>query len=161
MLLNPSDVAFARRQLKELEEAARRISKRLFTAYAGNDADLDAALGVLNREQVGALLVSARAYFDTRRQRIIALVAQYRIPAIFQFREYVVDGGLMSYGSSATDAYRQVGTYAGRILKGASPGDLPVVQATKFEFVVNLKAAKELGLAIPPTMLCRADEVIE
>src|SRR5262245_26527550 len=160
-LLNPSDAAFARRRLQELEEAARRIGKRIFTAYAGNDADLDAALGALSREQVGALLVSASAYFDTRRQRIIESAAQYRIPAIFHFREYVVDGGLMSYGPSATDAYRQVGIYVGRILKGASPGDLPVVGATKFEFVVNLKTAKDLGLAIPPTMLSRADEVIE
>src|SRR5262245_4227671 len=160
-LLNSSDAAFARRQLQELEEAARRIGKRLFTAYAGNDADLDAALGALSREQVGALLVSASAYFDTRRQRIIELAAQYRIPAIFHFREYVVDGGLMSYGPSATDAYRQIGIYAGRILKGASPGELPVMRATKFEFVVNLKTAKELGLAIPPTILSRADEVIE
>ena len=104
-LLNPSDAVFARSQLQQLEEAARSIGKRIFPAYAGNDADLDAALAALSREQVGALLVSASAYFDTRRQRIIALVAPYRIPAIFHFREYVVDGGLMSYGPSATDAY--------------------------------------------------------
>src|SRR5262249_16309103 len=99
------------------------------------------------------------AYFDTRRQRIIALAAQYRIPTIFQFREYAVDGGLMSYGPSATDAYRQVGIYAGRILRGASPSELPIVPANKFELIVN--TAQALGLTIPPSLLAQADGVTE
>jgi putative ABC transport system substrate-binding protein len=159
-LLNPSS-ADATRQLQELEEAASKIGKRIFAAFAGNDPEVDAALGALSREQVGALLVAANAYFDTRRRRLIALAAQYRIPALYHFREYVVDGGLISYGPSAIEAYRQIGIYVGRILRGASPSDLPVVQPTKFEFVVNLKTAKALGLAIPQAILLRADEVIE
>jgi len=160
-LLICSDAASARRRLQQLEEAARRIGKRIFTAYAGNDADLETALGVFSREQVGALLVSDSAYFDTRRQRIIALAAQYRIPTLFHFREYVVDGGLISYGPSSAAAHRHVGIYVGRILRGASPSDLPIVQANKFELIVNLKAAKALGLAIPQGILLQADEVIE
>ena len=159
-LLNPNNALVGRR-LQELQEAASKIGKRIFAAYAGNDTDLDAALSALSREQVGALLVMADAYFDTRRQRITALAAQYRIPTLFHFREYVVDGGLLSYGPSATDAHRQVGIYAGRILMGASPSDLPVVQANKFELIVNLKTAKALGLAIPQAILLQADEVIE
>src|SRR5215510_12261055 len=138
--LNPSN------SLAALEEAASKIGKRVFAAYAGNDTDLDAALGALSREQVGALLVAADAYFDTRRKRITTLAAPYRIPALFHFREYVVDGGLISYGPRSTDAYRQVGVYAGRLLRGTSPSDLPVVQANKFEFVLNLNTAKALEL---------------
>jgi len=157
-LLNPNNSG---RQSRDLDEAASKIGKRFFAVFAGNDRDLDAALGAFGRERVGALLVTADPYFDTRRQRIIALAAQYRIPAIFHFREYAVDGGLMSYGPSATDAYRQVGIYVGRILRGASPSDLPIVQANKFELIVNLKTARALGLTIPPSLLARADEVIE
>jgi len=159
-LLNPNNALVARR-LQELQEAASKIGKHIFAAYAGNDTDLDAALGALSREQVGALLVMADAYFDTRRQRLAALAAQYRIPTFFHFREYVVDGGLISYGPSATEAHRQVGIYAGRILRGASPSDLPIMQANKFELIINLKTAKALGLTINPTLLAQADEVIE
>ena len=159
-LINPNSL-FAARYLQELEEAARRIGKRIFAVYAGNDTDLDVALATLSREQIGALLVIADAYFDTRRQRLVALAAQYRIPTLFHFREYVVDGGLISYGPSATEAHRQVGIYTGRILKGASPSDLPVLQANKFELIVNFKTAKALGLTIPQAILLQADEVIE
>ena len=159
-LLNPSN-AYAARNLQELEQAASKIGKRIFAVYAGNDTDLDVALAALSREQIGALLVTADGYFDTRRRRIISLAAQYRIPTLFHFREYVVDGGLISYGPSSTDAHRHVGIYVGRILRGASPSDLPIVQANKFELTVNLKTAKTLGLTIPQAILLQADEVID
>src|SRR5262245_2272732 len=160
-LLNKSRPAYTARRLQELEEAASKIGKRIIAAYATNDTDLDAALAGLNREQVGALLVVADAFFDTRRRRIIELAAQYRIPTLFHFREYVVDGGLISYGPSATDAHRQVGIYGGRVLGGASPSDLPIVQANKFELVLNLKTAKTLELTIPQAILLRVDEMID
>jgi putative ABC transport system substrate-binding protein len=106
-------------------------------------------------------LVCADPFFDTRRERIVAFAAQNRLPAIYQFREYALGGGLMSYGISLPDGYRQVGLYAGQILKGAKPADLPIVQSIKFEFVVNLRTAKVLGLEVPPMLLARADDVVE
>ena len=148
-LLNPN-FAVAARQLRELEEAARTIGRRLFVAKASNDEELNAAFALLLRQGIGALLVGADAYFDTRRDRIIAFAAQNRLPAVYHFREYAFAGGLVSYGPSITDAYRQAGIYAGRILKGEKPADLPVVQPTKYELVVNLKTAKALGLTVPP-----------
>jgi putative tryptophan/tyrosine transport system substrate-binding protein len=159
-LLNPN-VPEAARQLLELEEATRAIGRRLFVAKASDDEGLNAAFALLLQQGIGALLVTANAYFDTRRDRIIAFAAQNRLPAVYHFREYAVAGGLVSYGPSITDAYRQVGIYTGRILKGEKPADLPVVQPTKFDFVINMKTAKVLGLEIPPTLLARADEVIE
>jgi ABC-type uncharacterized transport system substrate-binding protein len=159
-LLNPN-VPEAARQLSELEQAARAVGTRLFIAKAGDDEGLNAAFSLLLQQGVGALLVAADAYFDTRRDRIIAFAAQNRLPAVYHFREYAFAGGLVSYGPSVTDAYRQAGIYTGRILKGEKPADLPVVQPTKFDFVINMKTAKVLGLEIPPTMLARADEVIE
>ena len=159
-LLNPNFPPAAR-QLQELEEAARTISQQLFISKASNDAELDVAFASLFQQQVDALLVAGDPYFDTRRDRIIAFAAQNRLPAIYQFREYAVAGGLLSYGVSLTEAYRQYGVYAARILKGSKPADLPVHQVVKFELVINLKTAKALGFEFPPTFSARADEVIE
>ena len=159
-LLNPN-FAVATRQLRELEEAARTVGRRLFVAKASNDEELNVAFALLLRQGIGALLVGADAYFDTRRDRIIAFAAQNRLPAVYHFREYAFAGGLVSYGPSITDAYRQAGNYTGRVLKGEKPADLPVVQTTKFDFVVNMKTAKALGLTVPFGLLNAADEVIE
>jgi putative tryptophan/tyrosine transport system substrate-binding protein len=148
-------------QLVALEKAAKTIALRLDVLKAGNDADLNAGLELLRNHRVSALLLTAAPYFDTRRGRIIEFTAANKIPAIYQFREYAVDGGLISYGPRITDSYQQAGVYVGRILKGAKPGDLPVFQPTNFEFVINLKTAKALGLTIPPGLISFADEVIE
>jgi ABC-type uncharacterized transport system substrate-binding protein len=159
-LINP-DFAVAARQLREVEEAARTIGRPLLVAKASNDEELNAAFALLLRQGIGALLVGADAYFDTRRDRIIAFAAQYRLPAVYHFREYAFAGGLVSYGPSITDAYRQAGNYTGRVLRGEKPADLPVVLTTKFDFVVNMKTAKALGFKFPPALLARVDEVIE
>jgi putative tryptophan/tyrosine transport system substrate-binding protein len=160
VLLNPSFPP-AMRQLTELEEAARAIDQRLFVAKASNDRELATAFAALLQQRVGALLAAADPYFDTRREQITAFASRNRLPAFYHFREYVVVGGLISYGPRVIDGYRQAAIYVGRILKGAKPADLPVVQPTTFELVVNMKAGKALGIAIPPSILARADEVIE
>jgi len=148
-------------QLAAIEKAAKTIALRVEVLRAGNDDDLNAGLQSLRNQRVSALLVTAAPYFDTRRARIIEFAAENKIPAIYQFREYAVDGGLISYGPRITDSYRQAGVYVGRILNGAKPGDLPVLQPTNFDFVINLKAAKALGLTVPPGLISFADEVIE
>jgi putative tryptophan/tyrosine transport system substrate-binding protein len=160
VLVNPSFPPAAR-ELRDLEEAARTISQSLFVANASNDAELELGLASFLQERISGLLVNPDPYFDTRRERIIAFAAQHRLPAIYQFREYATAGGLISYGPSITDSYRQAGLYVGRILKGAKPAELPVVQPTKFEFVINLKTAKTLGIKISDNVLSLADEVIE
>jgi putative ABC transport system substrate-binding protein len=159
-LVNPNFPPAAR-QLQEIEKAAGTINLRLFAAKASDDAQLDAALVSLLQHRVGALLVAADPYFDTRRDRIIAFAAQSKLPAMYQFREFAVDGGLISYGPRVADSYRQAGVYVGRILRGAKPGDLPVLQPTKFDLVLNMKAANALGLAVPNAIQLLADEVIE
>ena len=159
-LVNPA-FAPAARQQRQLEEASRASNLRLVIAKASTDDDLDAAFASLVREGVGALVVAADPFFDTRSDGIVAFAARQRLPAIYQFREYAVAGGLLSYGVSVTDAYRQFGAYTAAILKGAKPADLPVQQASKFELVINLKTAKALGLTISDNLLSLADEVIE
>jgi len=130
-LLGPTPI-----QLQDIEDAARKIGQRLFVASARNDTELNAALLSLVQQRVGAVLVSASAYFDTRRDRIIAFAAENRLPAMYQFREYATSGGLISYGPRITDSYHQAGVYVGRILSGAKPADLAVMQPTKFELVI-------------------------
>ena len=160
VLLNPNFPS-AVSQLVALEKAAQTIGLRLTVFRASNDAELDASLTSLLEQAVTALLVSADPYFTTRRDRIIAFAARNKLPAIYPSHDYAVDGGLISYGPDIKDAYRHAGTYVGLILKGAKPADLPVLQPTKYEFVINLKTAKSLGLAIPPGLISFADEVIE
>jgi putative tryptophan/tyrosine transport system substrate-binding protein len=159
-LLNPSSPA-QENQLPALDQAARTIGRRLLVAKASNDEELNAAFALLLQQGIGALLVAADAYFDTRRDRIIAFAAQNRLPAVYHFREYAFAGGLISYAPSITDGYRQAGNYTGRILKGEKPAELPILQPTKFDFVINLKTAKTLGLTVPFGLLNAADEVIE
>jgi putative tryptophan/tyrosine transport system substrate-binding protein len=158
-LLGPAGLTVPARQ--EIEDATRKFGQHLFVAKVAGDAELDAALRSLVREQVGALLVAASAYFDARRDRIIAFAAEHKLPAIYQFREYAEAGGLISYGPRIIDSYHQAGIYVGRILKGAKPADLPVVQAARFELVINMKTANALGLAVPSSMQLLADEVIQ
>ena len=160
VILNPAFPAAAR-QLQEIEETARAIDQKIVVAKASTDEELEAAFSLLVREQVNALLVAASPYFDTRRERIIDFAAEQRLPAIYQFREYAVSGGLLSYGVSISDGYRQYGDYAAKILKGAKPADLPFLQPTKFELIINMKTAKALGIKISANLLSLADEVIE
>ena len=164
----PSSVRFSIRtsrrpssQLQQLEVASRAVNQKISVLKAGNDTELDAAFASLVEQKVGALLVAADPYFDTRRDRFIAFAEKNRLPTMYQFRDYAVAGGLISYGPNITDMYRQAGVYTGQILKGAKPADLPVLQPTKFEFVINLKTAKALGLVIPAGLISYADEVIE
>src|SRR5215510_9208304 len=159
-IVNPS-YPYAPNQMRDLERAATDLRRQLFIAKASNDTELNAAFAALLREQVGALALASDPYFDIRRGRIIAFAAENHLPAIYHFRVYALEGGLISYGPSITDAYRQVGKYVARILKGDKPADLPILQPTKFDFVINLKTAKTLGLTMPPTLVAEADEVIE
>ena len=160
VLLNPNFPPAAM-QLAALENAARAINQRLMVFRASNDSELDACFKLLVEQRVGAMLVAGDPYFDTQRARIAAFAAQNKLPAIYHFREYAVAGGLISYGPRITDGYRQAGIYTGQILNGAKPGDLPMVQPTNYEFVINLKTAKALGMTIPSGLISFADEVIE
>ena len=160
VLLNPK-YPDAEVQQKDIQEATREIGQRTLILTATTDTEIDTAFATLAQQRVGALLVCADPFFDVRRERIVALSTRHRVPAIYHWRDYVVAGGLLSYGASLTQSYREAGLYAGRMLKGIKPADLPVMQPTKFELVINLKTAKTLGLDIPPMLLARADEVIE
>ena len=160
VLLNPNFPPAAG-QVAALEKAAQATTQQLSIFRVSNDSELNAGFASILEQRVSALLVAADPYLDTRRHQLIMFAAQNKLPTIYQFREFAVDGGLMSYGPSITDSYRQGGNYVGQILKGAKPSDLPVLQPTKFELVINLKTAKALGLAIPPGLISFADEVIE
>jgi ABC-type uncharacterized transport system substrate-binding protein len=148
-------------QLRDVPEAARSLGQRLIVLNGGNDQEIEAAFASSAQQQVKALLVAADPSYDPRRNRLIALSAQYKMPTMYHFRDFPLAGGLACYGASISDLYRQVGVYVGRILNGDKPADLPVMRPTKFEFVINLKTAKALGLDVPPTLLALADEVIE
>jgi putative ABC transport system substrate-binding protein len=154
---NPNSAA----EVKDVEAAARALGLAYHLANASSEREIDAAFASLAERRVGALLVNADAFYSSRREQFGALTARHALPAMHQLREFVAAGGLMSYGASITDAFRQAAAYAGRILKGAKPADLPVVQSTKFELVINLKTAKALGLTVPLTLQAAADEVIE
>jgi putative ABC transport system substrate-binding protein len=148
-------------QLRDVPAAAKLLGQRLVILNGSNDQEIDAAFASLAERRVKALLVAADPSYDPRRNRLIALSAQYAIPTMYHFRDFPLAGGLACYGASISDLYRQVGIYVGRILNGDKPADLPVMLPTKFEFVINLKTARALGLDIPPTILALADEVIE
>jgi ABC-type uncharacterized transport system substrate-binding protein len=160
VLINPADAA-AETMLKDVEAATRAMGLQIQVLKANSRHEIDAAFATFVRERPDALFVSGGPLLLSRRVQLALLAARYAVPASYGAREYVEIGGLMSYGANVADAYRQVGVYAGRILKGAKPADLPVMQSTKFELVINAQAAKVLGLAVPPTLLARADEVIE
>jgi ABC-type uncharacterized transport system substrate-binding protein len=148
-------------QVPAVQEAARKLGLQLIVLQARTATDIDTAFATLVHERVGALVVGTGALLTNRRKQIIALAARHAVPAIYPFREFAVDGGLISYGNNVPDSFRQAGVYAGRILKGDKPADLPVILSTKFEFVLNLKTAKAIGLTVSPLMLTGADEVIE
>lgn len=160
ILLDPNFSA-VHSELRDVQAAARTMGLEIRVLWAGTDREIETAFGRLAPEGVAALMVAAAPFFDTRRDVLVALAARHRIPAIYHFAEYAVAGGLLSYGVDVVDTYRQVGVYAGRILNGVKPADLPVLQPTKFELVVNVNAARALGLTIPMSVLLRADRAIE
>jgi putative ABC transport system substrate-binding protein len=159
-LVNP-DNQDSEAQLLAIQAAALSVGQRIIILHAKTDTDLEAAVVKAVEQKAGALIVANDVFFLSRREQLVKIVARHGIPAIYAYREYVAAGGLMSYATSLSDIPRQVGLYTGRILKGDKPGDLPIIQPTKFELVVNLKAAQAIGLVIPESFLLRADEVIE
>ena len=160
VLINPTNPN-AESVARDAQESARSLGLQFHVLNASTDQDIDTVFAGLVRQQIGVLLVSADPLFLGRRVEVAALAARYAVPVIYFAREFVAAGGLMSYGTSIGAAYRQAGLYTGKILKGVKPADLPVMQSTKFDLVINLKTAKALGITVPPMLLARADEVIE
>ncbi len=160
-LLVDQNVPDAVTRVPAVQEAARILGPQLVVLKIRTASDIDTAFATLVRERAGALVVGTGALLTNQRKQIIALAARHALPTIYPFREFTADGGLISYGNNVPDSFRQAGVYAGRILKGDKPADLPVILPTKFEFVLNLKTAKAMGIEIPPAVSARADEVIE
>jgi putative ABC transport system substrate-binding protein len=160
LMVNPRNREFEQMP-RDAQEAARTLGRQLLVVNASTPDEINAAFATMSQRRAGALLVSGDPFYSSRRQQIVALAPRDAIPAMYVNREFVREGGLMSYGNDPVDAYRRAGVYAGRILNGASPSDLPIDQATKFELVINLKTAKALGLDVPAALSARADEVIE
>jgi len=161
VLVNPANAPIAETMLREVPQAARAIGLQIQVLNASTSREIEAAFATLVRDRADALFVAPDAFFVSRRVQFSTLAARHGIPAAYTTREDVEAGGLMSYGTDILDMWRQVGVYTGQILKGAKPAELPVLQSTKFEFVINLQTARALGLEVPPTLLARADEVIE
>jgi putative tryptophan/tyrosine transport system substrate-binding protein len=161
LLVNPNSPAQADAQYADVEAAVQKFRQQLVILKAGTDSEIDSAIAEVAEKKTSVLLVSADPLFLSRRDQLVALVTRHAIPSIYEWRQFAEAGGLMSYGIDLIDAYRQAGVYAGKILGGAKPGDLPVLQPAKFEFVINLKTARTLGLTVPNTMLVAADQVIE
>jgi putative ABC transport system substrate-binding protein len=159
LLVNPNN-ATAERTIRDVQEAARTKGLQLHVLKASSESEIDAAFASLVQLHAGALVVPGDPFLSSRRERLVSLASRHAVPSIYAWREFAAAGGLISYGASLTSAFRLVGTYAGKVLKGAKPADLPVQQATTFELVINLETAKALGLTVPHTLLLRADEVI-
>jgi putative tryptophan/tyrosine transport system substrate-binding protein len=160
VLINPK-YPDASTQLRELEGAASAVKRQIHVARASSEAEIDAAVAFFAQQKVGAMLATQDPFFNNRREQLVALTVYYKWPAIFNQREFAEAGALISYGTHFREGYRHAGVYLGKILKGAKTGDLPVVQPTKFELVINLRTAKALGLTVPLTLQASADEVIE
>jgi putative ABC transport system substrate-binding protein len=161
VLVNSADATMTETQLRDVDTAARAMALQIQTRNANTSTEIDAAFEAFGRERPDAVFVATTPFLNGRRVQLAQLAAFHRLPATYALRDYVEAGGLMSYGSNIVDGFRQVGIYAGRILKGAKPADLPVVQANKFELVINAQTARMLGLVVPPSLLAIADEVIE
>jgi putative tryptophan/tyrosine transport system substrate-binding protein len=160
LLVNPNDPG-AEAQRQEVQSAAKALGRQVLVSHVSAETEFEGNFEKIASEHVGGLIVENDPFFDSRRDQLIALAARNSIPAIYHIREFPAAGGLMSYGTNLADSYRQVGNYTGRILRGEKPADLPVMQPTQFELVINIRTAKALGLTVPPTLLARADEVIE
>jgi len=161
VLVNPANAPIAETTLRDIPEAARALGLQIHIVNASTSREIEAAFAALVREQADALFVAGDAFFNSRRVQLATLAAHYRIPAAYSLREAVEAGGLMSYGADRADMYRQVGVYTGQILKGAKPAELPVLQSSKFEFVINAQTARLLGIEVPNALQLLADEVIE
>lgn len=160
VMINPTNPQ-AEASVKDIQTASAAIGRQVVILNANNERDIDAAFAAIKERRAGALLVASDIFFNSRRDQIVGLAARNKLPAIYEFREFVDAGGLTSYGTNLADIYREAGNYAGKILKGAKPAELPVMQSTKFEFVINLKTARSLGIDVPGAISARADEIIE